>query len=235
MVGFGSVLTQAKREGGQSAKRHIDMPGNQTNRLADDPANQRYCLKFVAFDVVYLSGEGFAERAGEGAQAMEQRLGIVLSAAQLAALQPGQLTHLPLALRRYLLSKAMCEVESRIEMCEHEEVVSGDKMVRCEALSRFFERVILRNEEGLVVKDLSSPYILGEASRTKQSPWVKLKPDYNDQVTFFLLVARIRDPDLQFHFPLPLSPDRSLSPSPPPRLPFLSPPHLVSRPPSPCP
>lgn len=37
-------------------------------------------------------------------------------------------------------------------------------------------------EEGLMVKDLTSPYVVGEKSRSRQH-WIKMKADYSDQTT----------------------------------------------------
>jgi len=40
----------------------------------------------------------------------------------------------------------------------------------------------VQGEEGLVVKDLSSVYVVGEQSRSK-AHWVKMKPEYSDQTS----------------------------------------------------
>ena len=50
-------------------------------------------------------------------------------------------------------------------------------------------------EEGVVVKSLSSPYILGDKSKRGQS-WVKLKPDYGsgwNELDFLVLGRYLGD------------------------------------------
>lgn len=191
IASFGSIVTLAKMEGGMSNNRLENMKGDNTGELPDDLGSKRFCLKLLAFDIVYLAGkplDGLESIMKEGANDVERRFGIKLTEEQKAGLVPGRLTHLPLALRRLLLRRALQEKEDRVEFCENEEVISVDNVTRCRELSRQFERIVMRNEEGVVVKDLSSGYILGEASRqSKTAPWVKLKPDYNDQVDMCLL------------------------------------------------
>ena len=42
-----------------------------------------------------------------------------------------------------------------------------------------FDRYMLDKSEGAMLKDLSTPYVPGDASR-KLKHWLKLKPDYID-------------------------------------------------------
>jgi ATP-dependent DNA ligase len=53
-------------------------------------------------------------------------------------------------------------VPRRFEMVKHREVKEGTKEARATAISEYFNAAAEKGEEGLVVKDLSSPYILGE-------------------------------------------------------------------------
>jgi ATP-dependent DNA ligase len=56
----------------------------------------------------------------------------------------------------------------------------GTQQRRQAEIASFFHDAVDRQEEGLVVKDLESPYLVGEKSRAK-SHWVKMKPEYSDQ------------------------------------------------------
>jgi ATP-dependent DNA ligase len=79
----------------------------------------------------------------------------------------------PLASRRRLLKEIVSEVPRRLEFVKCEEVGEGTKEMRCAALAAFFNRAVETGQEGLVVKDLSSPYLIGEKSRAR-SHWVSM-------------------------------------------------------------
>ena len=80
-----------------------------------------------------------------------------------------------------------------------------------------FDRFMIDRSEGAMLKDLTSPYLPGNASR-KKGHWLKLKPDYIDgeYSTYIMspLLARSRESiptDLLFLFPPSLSLSLSLS------------------------
>tara|TARA_B110000208_G_scaffold75640_1_gene97225 strand:+ start:280 stop:591 length:312 start_codon:yes stop_codon:yes gene_type:complete len=59
-----------------------------------------------------------------------------------------------------------------------------------------FDRFMIDRSEGAMLKDLTSPYLPGNASR-KKGHWLKLKPDYIDgeYITYIMspLLARSRE------------------------------------------
>jgi ATP-dependent DNA ligase len=87
--------------------------------------------------------------------------------------------HFPLLIRRALLPYLVSLQEKRIEIVRSEAVFSHSLLERKARLENFFNRVSVEGEEGLVVKDGLSPYLLGMRSRQSQS-WVKMKPEYSD-------------------------------------------------------
>lgn len=70
----------------------------------------------------------------------------------------------------------------RVEIVKHKIVSSKDKTLRVSEIENYFTELVEAGEEGLVLKGLSSSYILGEKSRQLQL-WVKLKPDYGGLTT----------------------------------------------------
>jgi hypothetical protein len=81
--------------------------------------------------------------------------------------------------RRALLPYVVNLQEKRIEIVRSEAVFSHSLIERKARLENFFNRVSVEGEEGLVVKDGFSPYLLGMRSRQSQN-WVKMKPEYSD-------------------------------------------------------
>jgi ATP-dependent DNA ligase len=77
----------------------------------------------------------------------------------------GEILHLPLKIRRDILADILTLKENRIELVETVEVMSLNIAERLLMLENSFHDVTMRNEEGLVVKDMISPYILGTKSR----------------------------------------------------------------------
>ena len=61
------------------------------------------------------------------------------------------------------------------------EVHSDSREERKKKLLEYFDECVAAGDEGLVVKNLSSTYFVGERSR-EQKKWIKMKPDYSDEV-----------------------------------------------------
>eukprot|EP01038_Epipyxis_sp_PR26KG_P009014 gene9014-12157_t len=128
-------------------------------------------MKFIAFDVVYLNGPNSFEIINLSMNECGLYNKIVPA---------GEITNLPLAVRRKILSKIIKPLTNRVEIVEHRIVTSNLPSVRLEEIESYFNAVTLRGEEGLVVKNLNSPYELGEKSRGL-GYWVKMKPEYGNQ------------------------------------------------------
>lgn len=144
-----------------------------TRERGDTPSKN---LFFIVFDVIHTSGSG-ASRALRNA------------APKLSAMD-GDITAWPLASRRRLLYGIVQEIPHRLEFVKCEEVNEGSKELRCATLGAFFNRAVETGQEGLVVKDLSSPYLIGEKSRTK-SHWVPPPPSH-PQLRLFLIALWYR-------------------------------------------
>ena len=124
-------------------------------------------LFYICFDIIHVSGRGASE---------------ALAKAYPGQVAPdGDVSHWPLFARRRLLRTILSEEPHRLEFVKGRECPEGSKEMRCKFIDDFFAAANDRGEEGLVVKDLSSPYICGEKSR-HASHWVKMKPEYSDQV-----------------------------------------------------
>ena len=100
----------------------------------------------------------------------------------------GDIRHYPLAVRRRVLKRVIRTIEGRFELSQCSAVTSLDTNVRRKQLEDYFNLLTLAGEEGLVVKDLTSRYELGELSG-KIPKWVKMKPEYGDQTTDLDLVV----------------------------------------------
>lgn len=160
---FGNNLTVAKAE--------IEYGETQPEGTADWYLDLPAWMTFIAFDVVYFDGpdsQRFLHQA-----LTECGLGH-------REVPSGEITNLPLAVRRKLLELIMTPEPDRFVMVPHRVVTSLDVTVRRAAIEDYFNQIVLDAQEGLVVKSLVSPYELGEQSRAF-AHWVKMKPEYGDQ------------------------------------------------------
>ena len=123
-------------------------------------------MVFVCFDALYLSGDGAEELLGEDDAGKK--------------IKPGALGHLPLKIRRRIAERITRREDAafrRIRMVEHINITDTEDKKRIDQLHAFYDQVVSRGGEGVVVKLLDSPYILGERSRATRA-WIKLKPEY---------------------------------------------------------
>ena len=100
----------------------------------------------------------------------------------------GDLSRYPLGVRRRLLHAVIRPIENRFEIVQCQTVTSLDVNTRRSQLESFFNTVTLAGEEGLMVKDLTGSYVIGERSK-KAAKWVKMKPEYGDQTTDLDLIV----------------------------------------------
>lgn len=157
-------------------------------------------LKFIAYDVVYVSGPDSARIINsaitEYNQAEEQERRMYTdsgdngskhvptdkeegkrSSSTSCVQEGGSIIHLPLSVRRRVLSKVLEVRYGRVEIIQHKEVISQSSHIRREALEAYFDHAMLEGQEGLVIKQLTSPYVIGPSSRATNH-WMKMKPDY---------------------------------------------------------
>jgi hypothetical protein len=128
-------------------------------------------LFYIVFDVLNVAGAGAADAL--------RRVGYAAPAPD------GDVAKWPLLHRRALLQAILVPVPRRLEVVKHKVVRGGTKEERQKQLQDFFFAAFNQGEEGLVVKDLAAEYCVGEKSRQK-AHWVKMKPEYSDQVTAVL-------------------------------------------------
>ena len=85
--------------------------------------------------------------------------------------------------RRDLLRRVLVQRDNYIEVVEGQ-VVSADlsRADRDKLVDEALNRAVDNQEEGLVLKNLETPYVLGEEGR-KRGHWVKLKPEYEAGMT----------------------------------------------------
>lgn len=129
-------------------------------------------LFYIVFDVLNVSGAGATEALQRVAQSSPT-----------PPVVNGDVTKWPLLHRRVLLQAILDPVPKRLEFVKHKvvEEVTLTREERQKRIQDFFFTAFNEGEEGLVVKDLSSEYCIGEKSRQK-AHWVKMKPEYSDQV-----------------------------------------------------
>ncbi|CAM9320873.1 unnamed protein product [Ectocarpus sp. 12 AP-2014] len=164
MVPFGSNRTYAKEE--------LEGRGGGTRWLF-----------YVVFDVLYAEGSsGGLEDGGMMDEVVRDAVrNSIAPCPPPTEVQAGNLTALPLDVRRKVLRSIVTENEHRLEFVKSWEVPAGDEVERKKQLDECFEqRAIHLNEEGLVVKDLHGHYMIGDKSK-KTPLWIKMKPEYSDQ------------------------------------------------------
>lgn len=132
-------------------------------------------MMFFMFDIIYIDGEDSQFLLS---QACED-CGLTGAAAQSITSITGEISHLPLILRRKLLQRVLEPEPYRVEFIPCRYVISTDLLQRKKDLEDYFNEITIDGKEGLVVKNLNSTYELGEKSRST-SYWVKMKPEYGD-------------------------------------------------------
>jgi DNA ligase-4 len=153
-------------------------------------------LVYIAFDVVYAEGTHvagdmdrimaqYAEAEAEGG-----RRSAGADAMRHSGLPAGggELTQLPLLARRGFLRERLVVLPNRVIHVQHELVAASDVGERQRKLESYFNEMMEKGEEGLVVKDWTSPYELGEKSRSRDAKWIKMKPEYSNNMTDFDLL-----------------------------------------------
>ena len=144
-------------------------------------ANLAAWLQYKIFDIIYVDGPGATEIVTAAIEEAKATVAIECCSYPISG-SVGDISHLPLAVRRRILHKALRKVPNRCEVVQCASVTALDVGKRRAELEDFFNTVTLAGEEGLVVKNLSSKYYIGEKSR-KIAKWIKMKPEYGDQTT----------------------------------------------------
>lgn len=95
-------------------------------------------------------------------------------------IKPGPLGHLPLRIRRRIAERITRRDDAefrRLRLVEHINITDPEHEKRVTQLHAYYDRIVSMGGEGVVVKLLDAPYILGERSRGTRA-WLKLKPEY---------------------------------------------------------
>ena len=133
-------------------------------------------LFYIPFDCVLLEGDG-ADDVIDRARAALTNLSAGGARSRFAAptgeeLRAGCIAQAALAERRCVLEALVEDAPKRVEVVKHLDVYDRDAKARRRKLLGYFEDAWRREEEGLVVKDLLSPYVVNSRAH-----WVKMKPD----------------------------------------------------------
>jgi len=162
----------------------------------DNP--QPRTLVYIVFDVVYLDDGPNNTKA-----LLDECVGATTDVSATER-RPGSITHLPLRARRALLERIVRPEHRKLEIVRQQRIEDASTETRLERLMAAFDEAlqvgwwvlrvgksIIRShrhhhqqniEEGLLVKDLESPYVLGERGRGLQY-WMKMKAEYSDLTT----------------------------------------------------
>jgi DNA ligase 4 len=199
-IPFGHNRTVARMEDDQRANvlsGYMDDEDDDNGRGGAGGVEGANCrLVYVVFDVIYVEGlQGVNGGAFHDIHSVLPLASLLASISSLteecrkdcieaysrvrAGSGAGDLLHLPLCVRRALIPHVLRLREKRIEIVRSEAVYSCSPSERRTRLDTFFNRVSAEGEEGLVVKDALSPYLLGMRSRQALF-WVKMKPEYSD-------------------------------------------------------
>lgn len=146
--------------------------------ITDDDHSRRRTLVYIVFDIVYLDDP----RASQMLQLNSSDISGTNRDLTKKVVPPGPLTFLPLSKRRNLLEVVVRPEPKKLELVRHRRIESTDAEDRVERLMDAFESALKDMEEGLMVKDLTGSYILGEKARALQL-WIKMKPEFSDQTT----------------------------------------------------
>lgn len=168
-------------------------PGRKEKAASEEelPASPSLCLVYIVFDVVYAEGVGVAEDvnrilrnyAREEAEGLHTSdLSTIIPTSDLAAMG-GELTQLPLYARRLFLKDRLIVKPQRVILMQHKLILAADVLDRQRHLEAYFNEMMETGEEGLVVKCWTSTYELGEKSRSRNAKWIKMKPEYSNNMT----------------------------------------------------
>jgi hypothetical protein len=142
---FGNNLSIARneRELFDTAKYNNNDEDNNTEMIQNKnwDVTLNSCMKFIAFDVIYLSGQSGLELI----ESTMEEYGIYGRNAPV-----GEITNLPLIVRRKVLEKIVKPVENRFEIVENVVVTSLDRVVRMNEIENYFNKIILENQEGFL-------------------------------------------------------------------------------------
>jgi hypothetical protein len=104
-----------------------------------------WCM-FVVFDILFLDGP----TAEHIIQSSLQECGIFGR-----YVPPGEITNLPLVVRRAILTKVISPIPNRVDIVPGRIVTAQDTALRMEQIEAYFNEVTLAGEEGLVIKNLN--------------------------------------------------------------------------------
>ncbi|CAM9104087.1 unnamed protein product, partial [Ectocarpus fasciculatus] len=156
--------------------------GNNRSVGLSENSDTIAALVYIVFDIVFAEGTGVVDDIDRILQDNPQHEGSVSYKSDLCGLG-GELTHLPLFARRKLLEERLCVIPNRVIRIEHKLIRSMDVSERQRQIESYFNEMMEAGEEGLVVKSWVSAYELGEKSRFKNASWIKMKPEYSNNMT----------------------------------------------------
>ena len=146
-------------------------------------------LVYVVFDIVYAKGIGVQQDIDHilkdyalKQEVFNKNISSHVPMDSGLSSNGGELTQIPLFARRTFLKQRLAVVENRVIHITHKLVFEAEVTIRQKALESYFNDMMELGEEGLVVKDWTSAYELGEKSRSKDAKWIKMKPEYSNNM-----------------------------------------------------
>lgn len=153
--------------------REFGLLKNVAHSVRDNTSPNRW-LCYVVWDLVYL-GSSDSDRGNDLVQDVVQQVFHGPG-------QPQAVMGLPLCVRRTLLQKILTPMDHRVIINPHIVVNAKTAQERHDVVMAQVDKEITNGGEGLILKDLNSHYMCGEASRATRR-WIKLKPDYAGMTT----------------------------------------------------
>ena len=149
-------------------------------------------MTYVAFDIIYYEDPMKPQLLQQSLLQVNETLfshgcEAINSSVLDSVMNIGDISPLPLILRRKILTSLVNPIESIVEIVQSKSVFVKDVFTRVEELQLYFNSIVEAQQEGLVVKNLLSPYVIGEKSR-QLAYWVKAKPEYGDTEDLDLIV-----------------------------------------------
>ena len=150
-------------------------------------ANLSKWLYFIPFDIVYIEDNASSVQLIIDSFNKAIREGFACEIPE--TVTAGDISYVPLVVRRLILKEVMSPINHVFELVHHKVCADvSDRDFRIKEIDSYFsEQITAHQHEGLVVKNLYSPYMRGDSSRNTGG-WYKLKPDYSHDSPSFEVV-----------------------------------------------
>lgn len=181
---------------------HYEKIHNESFEMKQQPTSW---LKYIIYDIIYLEGEKGMPliktaiqqdkewRAKNNLRIHDDDYGDfdATTTTTTTGKNKYSLAHYPLSVRRFILQLVIKVAANnpRIEFATSHRITSIDPEYRKTQMMFLFQQYVTnKKHEGLVIKQLDSPYMIGK----KTSLWMKLKPESNNTSEMDMIVLGAR-------------------------------------------